>query len=316
MSEVNDTGSALDLPLYTLQCGIRFEQAVELPPFPGTTLHGGFGHALMAVGQALYDFVFDPKDCRGSALQKPYLFATPKDSPRRFKPGDKWQFTLTLLGNRVEALVDVITALFHWQALGLGTARARFCIERIVLAEPQPQLLYEAGVQYHIPAPSSLQRQLEIHRITTQSITADSVWIECLSPWHIKYRRQPLKHAPAPDILMSVILRRLNGLAKTFWPNAEPIAISETNMSVELVEDKTAHQFVSRYSRKEKARHQMDDLRGKWCYRGDISMLVPCLVIGRCIGVGNKTTFGFGQFRWTLAASMSVACNTHKMPRR
>lgn len=293
---------ATALPFYTLGVELQLLASVELPAYPGSTLHGGFGHALMAVSKELYGQVFAPENESGDGQIRPYLFKVDTLQKRQYEYGDTLSFDLTLLGDRTACVQDVIAALFVWQNLGLGTARAPFRITRIVLKQPEERLLWFQGQQFHLPEPSTLNHVLQHAEHDVGEWPANGVYLETCSPWHLKHKRAPLSDAPDAAMLCQHIQRRFNTLCALYGAQLQPITQRADTLPA-LTGSSVTQDKLSRYSRKDKRRQQIDGLHGSWCYEGELSELLPWLVVGQIIGVGNKTTFGFGRYRWSLYQS-------------
>ncbi|MCW8109602.1 CRISPR system precrRNA processing endoribonuclease RAMP protein Cas6 [Alteromonas ponticola] len=308
--EITELGSssaqnALLLPFYRLKIAIRFTQRSELPQFAGSTLHGGFGHALMAADENTFASVFDPTDTAGTKLIKPYLFEVSPLIKRQFEPGDTWQFGLTLLGNATASLPQIVAALLIWQELGLGSARAKFNIETISLIGIQSRGIYAYKRQYQVPLPSTLEDQLLHAQQRAGNEPADCVWIECTSPWHVKEKGVAIEHAPAACKLMNLIHGRINTLAQLHSSVSMPLAEPVLDRETKLIKEFTTFDKLPRFSKSNARKIHFPTLNGQWCYQGDMANFIPWLALGEIVGVGNKTTFGFGQFKWSLACSES-----------
>tara|TARA_R110001583_G_scaffold193653_1_gene362531 strand:+ start:9383 stop:10315 length:933 start_codon:yes stop_codon:yes gene_type:complete len=297
--------TALQLRYYQLACDIRFLKSVELAAFAGPTLHGGFGHAVKQVGEAFYDWFFDCKNQQGQSIQKPYAFILPTDKKRNFAPQDDWSFTLMIWGDRTQAITSVIEALLHWQTLGLGSARAPFKIQSLRLIGSEQRLIYLAGskLNFSLPQPRTLLDALQQGELKAGVEPANTVWLNTLSPLHLKHQRQVIKNAPEVDVFLSSIARRINTLAINFEPddNLLPLVAESLASSVQLLHDNTHSAPVSRYSLREQKQRHIETLEGSWFYHGDIAALMPWMILADVVGMGNKTTFGFGRVSWQLA---------------
>jgi hypothetical protein len=293
---------ATALPFYTLGVQLELLAPVELPAYLGSTLHGGFGHALMAVSKALYGQVFAPENESGDGQIRPYLFKVDTLHKRQNKCGDTLSFDLTLLGDRTACVQDVIAALFRWQNLGLGTARASFRITRIVLKQPEERLVWFHGQQFHLPQASTLNHVLQHGEHHVGEWPANGVCLETRSPWHLKHKRELLSSAPDAAMFCQHIQRRFNTLCELYGAQLQPITQSAVTLPT-LTHSNVTQGKLLRYSRKDKRRQQIDGLNGSWCYEGELSEFLPWLIVGQIIGVGNKTTFGFGHYRWSLFQS-------------
>ena len=302
-SVVNDFPNELDIPFISIICDIQLSEAKDLPDYLGSTLHGGFGHALMAVSNSLYNKVFAPFDAQGKASIKPFLFAIQNNAnDHKTSSSHVIRFSLTLFGNAVDTLPEVLAALMLWQTIGLGAKRNQFKIKRIATNDALPQMIFCDGQQYALPHISSIKQVLSQKLLVAQTrVDANATLIiSTTSPWHLKHKRQVLRQAPSAELLALSTWRRLHKLNSMFDKPVQGVHSLPSFDNVQLSNESTYHNYVSRYSKKDKQRHFMDSLQGIWAYSGNTVQFLPVLALAQIIGVGNKTTFGFGQFEFYL----------------
>jgi len=138
---------------------LRAQDPIELPEFIGSTLRGGFGHALKQVGcfvpgdicppcqqpeQCPYNLLFENRNLARERLPKRFAESPPKlfvleppiFYPPRLRSGDRLKFRLILLNHAIDLRIYPIVAMRFWGENGLGYTRGRFELERIVAVNP------------------------------------------------------------------------------------------------------------------------------------------------------------------------------------
>jgi hypothetical protein len=132
---------------YIFSC--RFYSAALLPVFKGSTLRGGFGHALKQTTCALrrqecltcllatscaYAVLFETESDGTSRRPHPYILIPPDDTGRSWKKDDPFAFTIALFGRANEYLPHLVYAVREMGKAGLGKKapdQGRFRLETV-----------------------------------------------------------------------------------------------------------------------------------------------------------------------------------------
>ena len=123
-----------------------------MPPYAGSTLRGGFGHAFRKLVCTQ-----GPIDCRDCTLKAvcpyPYIFETapfegaqqlrtygdvprpfvidPLDTRGEYRPGESFAFRLTLIGRAIDYLPYFILSFRELGEIGIGKGRGRFQLTQV-----------------------------------------------------------------------------------------------------------------------------------------------------------------------------------------
>ncbi|MBI5167535.1 MAG: hypothetical protein HY998_07330 [candidate division NC10 bacterium] len=127
---------------------LEAKEPLFLPPYKGSTLRGGFGHAFKKVACALrekecgecllkskcvYAYVFEtppPEDTqilrKYPAAPHPLLIEPPLDNRRSYQTGEALVFNLVLIGRALDYLPYFIYAFNELGRIGIGKGRGKY----------------------------------------------------------------------------------------------------------------------------------------------------------------------------------------------
>ncbi len=133
-------------------------EPMTLPPYRGSTLRGGFGHALKRIAcrnpgeqcktcrayeHCAYGYVFEtrpPSDAEvlrtHQAIPRPFVFEAQREDKARYLPGEEVPFGLVLVGQGIEHLPHFILAFKTLGEEGLGRGRGRFRLKGVWACDP------------------------------------------------------------------------------------------------------------------------------------------------------------------------------------
>ena len=193
---------------------------IVMPPYAGSTLRGGFGHAFrkMVCTQG-------PIDCRDCTLKAvcpyPYIFETTPfegaqklrtygDVPRPFvidplntrgeyRRGQSFAFNLTLIGRAIDYLPYFLVSFRELGEIGIGKGRGRFQLTQVLtegeesIYDGETQMVHNRnnalsfdeiqGEAKSLPTDTLTVRLLTPTRITHKGQITDNL------PWHLFWRR-------------------------------------------------------------------------------------------------------------------------------
>jgi hypothetical protein len=304
------------IPYLRLRCTLRAEQPARLPPYKGSTLRGGFGHALRrtvcvmgpaqpcetclvrrtCVHTRLFETFLEtepPPFLRGlPTAPRPYVFE-PLTDACALAPGDPLAFDLLLFGQATDLLGYALLAVERMAAAGLGRGRARFSLHRahVLTADGAWTPLAEAGRLLPAAAPPRpLLPPLDPPAGTTAVL-------HFLTPTRLKIRE---RIAPAVSFreLVFLMLRRTLEIAAVHLPGAavdwsfRPYL--EHASTVRATPALHWHDW-ERYSNRQNAAMTLGGFLGTLTLEGDLTPFGPLLRTAEILHVGKGATFGLGK---------------------
>ncbi len=209
-------------------------------------------------------------------------------------------FGISLYGHGQEQLPLVLSALSAMQQIGLGRGRNRFKLERIDLLDPltyRPLPLLDGcgqrlGDLRAAPGVDAYTRLAEMLR-------SDRVTVEFLTPTRI-VESQKLVHTPQFKPWFQRLLERTRLISEVYtdqpvWvPFKMLLADAE---QVTLAEDNTRWVEMWSGSQRAGAMRPTSGFAGLATYEGNVSQLLPWLVLGQALQVGKNTVKGCGWYR-------------------
>ncbi len=315
-----------DFSILCYDLTLRAQQPISLPPFLGSTLHGGFGIALKQVGCFLpaagacppcqhpakcpYNLLFEYKNLPLDHIPKRYLesppklyvFELPASHPSRLQSGERLTFRLTLFGPAIEMRIYPIVAMRIWSENGLGYQRGRFDIERIVATNPltnEQQQVYSSTDQM-VQQNDEPLRVEEISRWCESWQPGNLLKLSFLTPARLFGRGYGPNDLDLKIVLKSAlerlsILALLSGLPQGEIDLATPLMAAE---KISVLGRQVELQDLSRYSKRQEQRMSMGGFLGHMLLQGDFSQLKPYLKIAELLHIGKNPAFGLGQVRF------------------
>ncbi|RVT47830.1 CRISPR system precrRNA processing endoribonuclease RAMP protein Cas6 [Rheinheimera sediminis] len=288
---------------------LEFKQRAELEPYKGNVLHGGFGRALAMVSQQLFNQLFvQPAD--NNQWVTPFALFS-HNQQQHFAEGSVLQFELILLGPAAAAQQAVLDCLMVWQVLGLGARHARFQVRSVT--DNQGALLYQAGRPQLAVLPAYSLAHFMATDVSAIAASCNAVGqalgyrLSTLTRCRLQHKGKPLHQAPALSLWCRIVKRR-------FWQLVpDDMRQASGQMQPEQPPEKVADQLADqpqqtqvhfhdwqRFSAKEQRQVPMGGLEGQWLYPQVTAEQYFWLQLGELIGVGNKSSFGFGRYRGEL----------------
>ncbi len=295
-------------------------EPLELPAYKGSTLRGSFGHAFKKVVCALrtrtcadcllsercvYCYVFEtpspaalPESDQFKTAPHPFVILPPLEEKTYYAPGEPLAFTLTLIGRALEYLPYFIYTFYELGATGMGRARGRFALKRVLRCNGEArQPVYESEGKILKPAydPLSWQQVIEQHPCPTPTTM---LTLRFLTPTRMKVKDDLVVHLDF-SIFFKSLVRRIEALGAFHCGGMRVEGVKELIHKAAAIE--TAHSALSwhdweRYSNRQETRMKLGGLVGTITFRGDLTPFVPFMVLGEYIHVGKGTSFGLGKY--------------------
>ena len=298
--------------IYRFLLTLRVQSKTEFSNFPGIAIRGGMGHMLKKIVCVMADTgivclscplkescpymeIFETPLPTGSEMMKkatncPHPFAlTPLFSaPAVFESGDQMKIVLSLFGEALNKLPTIIASFHLLGDCGLGTARGRFCIEKITNVTDNSELMFDGrNVSVDNIKPISVETHTNVERLK----------ITFLTPCHIVHNRKTLPKAEL-NLITKSVLRRLSLLAYFFGNerNADVLSIPLPN-DIQKESEHISLVRTSRYSNRQKRMMPLEGFVGEAEWTGKLDHYYSILKYGEAINIGKNTSFGFGAIR-------------------
>ena len=289
---------------------------ITMPPYAGSTLRGGFGHAFrkMVCTQG-------PIDCRDCTLKAacpyPYIFETapfegavqlrtygdvprpfvidPLDTRGEYRKGESFSFQLTLIGRAIDYLPYFLVSFRELGEMGIGKRRGRFRLTHVRTDDGDS--IYDGDTQMVRNLNNALG--FDDIRRETESLPTNELTLRLITPTRITHKGVLTDQLP-----FHVFWRRLIGRvsALAYFHCGESLEMDfkgliEKAMCVQMRDSTLRWKDWTRYSSRQDRRMQLGGLVGRVTYAGDLAEFVPYLALGAYLHVGKNATFGLGKFR-------------------
>jgi hypothetical protein len=250
------------------------------------------------------------ENTRGRDIPRPYIILPPLGTARRYEPGTRLIFGITLFGSIIQLLPYLMLSLSELEANGLGRhlpenrgRRGTFRIVRVESYHPlrdERQILYRAG-QALVQAPAQAVTAGEI-ATEAATLSPNTLTLDFLTPMRlIDHERLVLRAEFRP--LIQRLLERIRALDAAYGEvGSAPIA---TDDGIDLVaqaatitcqKDETRWEEVHSYSNRQKRAMPISGLRGSATFTGDLKVFRELLVWGQLVHVGKSVVKGNGWY--------------------
>ncbi len=295
---------------------VRPLEPMVLPPYKGSTLRGGFGHAFRRVACALrdrecpecllrekciYSYVFEtppPSDTlmmrKYTSAPHPFVIEPPPERRRAYTPEDGLTFGLTLIGRAIDYLPYFIYTFDELGRIGIGKGKAGFELEGVSC---NGETIYESRTR---TIKRFNPRSLSISFDPSLASHRSNLTLSFETPTRILYSGR-LTLELEFHILIRNLLRRLSLLAY-FHCGKDPSGWDFKGMIRRAEEVKVSARALrwhdwQRYSTRQGTRMKLGGFVGRITFRGDIGPFMPLIRAGEVLHVGKGTSFGLGRYR-------------------
>ena len=289
---------------------------ITMPPYAGSTLRGGFGHAFrkMVCTQG-------PIDCRDCTLKAvcpyPYIFETapfegaqqlrtygdvprpfvidPLDTRGEYRRGESFSFQLTLIGRAIDYLPYFLVSFRELGEMGIGKGRGRFQLAHVRTDDGES--IYDGDTQMVHNLDNA--RSFDDIQRETESQPTEELTLRLLTPTRITYEGELTDQLPF-HVFWRRLIGRISALA--YFHCGESLEMDfkgliEKAKSVEMTDSTLRWKDWTRYSSRQDRKMQLGGLVGHATYAGDLEAFVPFVMLGAFLHVGKNATFGLGKYR-------------------
>jgi hypothetical protein len=314
------------LPAYHLHIHAKVTEPLEVNEHVGAALRGAFFEALwgrfcvnkealtcascpLVHACPVSSLVAPLRDeaPRGRDVPRPYAIRPPFDHVRTFKPGDSFEFGLTLFGSRLDLFPYVAMALQQMTQSGIGRRtqenhwrRGRFTVDEIQavnLLSGETKLVQTSNSN-RVTVPDLPTTWADAEAFAAR-LSPDRLTLRFLTPLRLTDQKKLVKRSLLRP-LVERLLERHDFLAREYGGNVfareERDRLIEIAGTVEVLEDTTTWADVSSYSRRQGKATPIGGLIGTITFVGDLQPLLPLLAWGTVLQVGKDTTKGNGVY--------------------
>lgn len=317
---MNTLSDSLTLTTYhfTLTAG----QPLYLPPFKGSALRGGFGHAFKAMvcnhncdkrcqlgNDCAYGYIFEttpPEDAEllrnFDEIPRPFIIEPPLDYQTEYTPGETLTFQIKLIGHATNFLTYFIMAFRELGRRGLGKSRGRFRLSRVEAANPlngEQTIVFDQAERNRIQLRSLPVTGAAITSYAT-TLPTDRLTLDFLSPTRLKSQGRWVWEGPPFAVLVRTLLGRTSSLS--YFHCGERLEVDFRELidraaGIKIVQSESRWEDWARVSGRQRQQIKMGGLMGQVTYAGELEAYLPLLALGELIHVGKGTVFGNGQYR-------------------
>lgn len=301
---------------YTFVC--LFTSSARLPVFKGSTLRGGFGHALKRVCCALprqecarcllfetcaYAFFFElheimppgKNSLRIAHRPHPYVVVPPENEQRDYETGESLRFSIRLFGRANDFLPHVLYAVQETGRQGLGKGPGgRFEVKEVLCGG-------ETVFDGNVITPGRGIKDLSLQSPDRRHCTG--LTLEMRTPLRLKHNNRFQDRLPFHLVIRGA-LRRVATLEKIYGEGEIDLdfrGLVARAEKIEIAEEKSSWQEFSRYSNRQKKAMNFGGIMGRNVYHGEgLEEFLPCLYYCRETHLGKQTSFGLGRVEITV----------------
>ena len=264
---------------------LDFPLGLALTGFSGFVLHGVLGASLREVSPTCYTALYGDQD-----IVRPWLIT---GFENEIVPGASAFFELRLFNEATSFLPDLVGALMLAGCAGLGPERSPFDVTSVEIIQPgllpHSLNLASSGVP--------LSHELTKWCSTSMAVTPIRVLFE--SPIALKERNDVVRTQPSFGLIISRTLARFSMLAKNrVLDTSQKQLLLSSAHAVKTLRSSVHWQEEQRYSGRQQRTMPFGGLVGETVYEPSAAPFASWLDAATMLGIGGKTTFGFGQLRW------------------
>lgn len=297
-----------------------------MPPYFGSTLRGGFGHAFRRIvcaikgkectncllkDQCIYAYVFETPIPDGTQMMRkytvaphPFILEPSVKNQRIYERGENLSFGLTLIGRATEYLPYFIYALDELGRFGIGKDRGKYELKKVFEENPlnnedtSEKLIYSGDDKM---LRQSGSRPVQWSDILTLSPSSSSeMRFSFITPTRIKYKNSLTKDLEF-HVLFRNLLRRISLLSYFHCGHKLDDQgfkdLIEQAREIQIVKRALYWHDWERYSNRQKTRMKMGGFMGEITYEGDFEPFWPYIKLGEYMHVGKGSSFGLGRYR-------------------
>lgn len=273
-------------------------EPVRSEPYLGAVLHGALGRAAESVSPEWARQLY-PVRTKSAPRDSPNPFNLSVPAPGRvaITPGEEFSFSITLFGQLADEAEKMLLTAMALARNGLGERRNRIALTGLLETYPDEtdRVIVSDGV---VVAPFS-ERSFSAANLPCRGSGESKVRIDFLTPCELIENDVACRRAPPFSLLVRRFSGRVSMICSELCATPLPWGQRETWIRAaagfELTDDQTRYdRFIERYRHGTKPR-QFGGIVGDAIYRGPVDSIIGLLELAAWLGVGKKTSYGFGS---------------------
>ena len=308
--------------LAQFQFFLKAQDRIRLPAYKGSTLRGGFGHALkkivcvnkekicescMLKQKCAYSYIFEtPPPSDTKKMRKypyaphPFVITPPLEEEREYNQGDTLCFGLTLIGKSVEFLPYFIYTFDELGQIGIGKGRGKYKLVEVKTKKnhTEEEVIYSSADKILRQNIKTAGLEEILHSFSHFS-PSGLLTINFITPTRLKFEGR-LSGTLEFHILIRNMLRRISLLS--YFHCGEEInldfkSLIEKSYEVKVKKSNLKWFDWERYSNRQETKMMMGGFKGLITFEGEFETFLPFLLLGEYIHVGKGTSFGLGKYQ-------------------
>lgn len=300
---------------------LQAKDTLLLPPYKGSTLRGGFGHAFKKTAcpfrckpascllpkVCVYTYVFETPPPEGSEILRkyphaphPFVIEPPLDEREVFQPGEELRFGLVLIGKALDYLPYFIYSFDELGRIGIGRRKGKYEVTAVlgVGQDGKGRRIYDGPTKTLINTYPILTGDdlLQLGPLPTPNSQLPLLF---LTPTRLKYEAN-LTSDLEFHILIRNLLRRISTMSYFHCGTRLELdfkGLIERAKRVKVIKSDLRWADWERYSNRQQGRIKMGGFVGRISFEGKYDEFMPLLRLGELVHVGKGTVFGLGQYR-------------------
>ena len=302
----------------------RCKTTISLPPYSGSTLRGGFGHAFRRTvcairgkecrdcllrDRCIYAYVFEtpvPDDAqmmrKYTVAPHPFILEPAPDNQRTCEEGEDISFGLTLVGRAIDYLPYFIYTLDELGRIGIGKGRGKYELREVLEENPPGQEQGKGRVIYRGDDKMLVQTKGPVRWsdiLTSSPAPSAEMRISFITPTRIKYQNRLTKDLEF-HVLFRNLLRRISLLSYFHCRHRLDDQgfkdLIERAGHIKTVKRALYWHDWERWSNRQETRMKLGGFMGEITYEGDFEPFWPYIRLGEYIHVGKGSSFGLGRY--------------------
>ena len=286
-----------------------------LPIYWGSALRGGLGRWLrktccvfrnrkcddcIVKSSCIYFFIFETENNKYSetvnARPHPIVLEPPLPVPSSTRQGDKFSFSIILIGKANDFLPHLVYSIIQMGKDGIGAKTGHgygsFTVDTI--SSDKTVLFDKNG--YDLKRPVSLHT-LELSNSTIYP--CKRLEVEFQTPFRVKYKGRFIDSIPF-HILIRAALRRISSLEAAYGTGEPKLDYSNLvagAKKIEVIDEQIHWQELPRFSSRQKCKMTLGGPVGRVIYEGNIGPYLQFLSYCQPVHLGKQTFFGLGKIK-------------------
>lgn len=291
------------LPLLRLHFIFEPLGRLALAGYTGSTWHGALGHALARVSPDAFELLFGALPDEGRA-PRPFVLR-PQAHDAAAGADARLGLTLVLIGPAVALAAQVLLAMEHLAATGLGTHRTPLRLVAVTHEAADgrcsPVLATDGTLAAGGLTPTSAVEVMA----AWDGLPVRRVLLRFDTRLRLKAANRLVEAPPPCGLLLQRLLERVSALAALYGSGPLPTPMVRALLAAAETVEMASHALRwAEWTRTSGRTGQVmpwGGLVGEIEYQGEVAPLLPWLGLGGWLHVGSKTSFGLGHYTLYVA---------------